>query len=135
MRIDAHGRGRGGREVKADPTQPAPRVDPDAGHPAAQRRRLTAWILLLPGAAWLLVFFVIPTFTLMATSLWDPSGSLLDGYRLTGHWRNYVDAVQFYGPQFWRSFLYAGLATAACVLLGYPLAYAIAFKAGRWMNL
>lgn len=102
---------------------------------ATRRRRLTPWILLLPGAAWLLVFFVIPTFTLTATSLWDPAGSLLDGYRLTGHWKNYVDAVRFYGPQLWRSFEYAGIATAACVILGYPLAYAIAFKAGRWSNL
>ena len=34
-----------------------------------------------------------------------------------------------------RSLVYAGIATVACVLLGYPLAYAIAFKAGRWKNL
>ncbi len=101
----------------------------------ARRSRLTAWILLLPGAAWLFVFFVIPTVTLISTSLWDPSGSLLDGYRLTWHWMNYADAVRFYGRQLWRSFAYAGIATAACVILGYPLAYAIAFKAGRWKNL
>ena len=34
-----------------------------------------------------------------------------------------------------RSFVYAGIATILCLLLGYPLAYAIAFKAGRWRNL
>ncbi|HSG07323.1 MAG TPA: ABC transporter permease [Longimicrobiales bacterium] len=78
---------------------------------------------------------MIPTFTLISTSLWDPSGSILYGYDLTFHWLNYVDAVQAYGPQLWRSFWYAGLATAACVVLGYPLAYAIAFKSGRWKNL
>ena len=31
--------------------------------------------------------------------------------------------------------MYAGIATALCLVLGYVLAYAIAFKAGRWKNL
>jgi spermidine/putrescine transport system permease protein len=102
---------------------------------AHRRRQRTGYLLFLPGALWLLVFFVVPTITLVATSLWDPSGSILDGYRLTWHWRNYVDAVQESGAQFWRSAWYAGAATAACAILGYPLAYAIAFKAGRWKHL
>ena len=34
-----------------------------------------------------------------------------------------------------RSFLYAALATVACLLLAYPLAYWIAFRAGPWRNL
>ena len=34
-----------------------------------------------------------------------------------------------------RSFYYAGSATVIALLIGYPLAYAIAFKAGRWRNL
>lgn len=101
--------------------------------PPARSGRV-AYLLLLPGAAWLLIFFVIPTITLVATSLWDPAGSILDGYRLTFHWPNYSDAVFDYGRQLGRSFWYAGLATVACVVLGYPLAYAIAFKAGRWKN-
>lgn len=99
------------------------------------RRSLSAYALLLPGAAWLLLFFGVPTVTLLSTSLWDPSGSIYSGYELTFHWRNYLYAVEAYGPQLGRSFGYAGLATGACVLLGYPLAYAIAFKAGRWKNL
>ncbi len=40
-----------------------------------------------------------------------------------------------YARPFGRSFWYALLTTAFCLLLGYPLAYAIAFKAGRWKNL
>jgi len=103
--------------------------------PVTRRRRIAPWVLMLPGAAWLLVFFVVPTFTLVATSLWDPSGSIFDGYRFTFHWGNYVDGVRTWGPQLWRSFCYAGIATAACVVLGYPLAYAIAFRSGRWKNL
>jgi len=113
---------------------PAGRPPASDAHASGSSHR-TALFLLLPGAAWLLIFFVIPTVTLLFTSLWDPDGSIYDGYRLTFHWLNYVDAVRTWGPQFWRSFWYAGLATAACILLGFPLAYAIAFKAGRWKNL
>ncbi|GAB2750808.1 ABC transporter permease [Nocardioides pakistanensis] len=106
-----------------------------SGGEEQRKRGLTGYLLLLPGGLWLLVFFAVPLVTLISTSLYDPSGSLLTGYEMTFHWRNYVDAVQDYGPQLWRSFVYAGIATVAAVLLGFPLAYAIAFKAGRWKNL
>ena len=101
-----------------------------------QRRRGPAgYFLLGPGLIWLLLFFIVPFVAMAASSLYDPSGSLAEGYQMTGYWRNYLDAWQEYGPVFLRSFLYAGLATIACMLLGFPLAYAIAFKAGRWKNL
>ena len=99
------------------------------------RRGFAGYLLLLPGALWLLLFFVVPTVTLIATSLYDPSGSLQTGYAMTGHWQNYVDATRDYLPQIVRSFVYAITATVVCIILGYPLAYAIAFKAGRWKNL
>jgi spermidine/putrescine transport system permease protein len=51
------------------------------------------------------------------------------------HWVNYSDALSLYDTQFVRSFVYAGLATLIALLISYPLAYAIAFKAGRWRNL
>jgi spermidine/putrescine transport system permease protein len=63
------------------------------------------------------------------------SGSLEAGWSLTWTFSNYTDAISSYTTQFGRSFLYAGAATVFCLLLGYPLAYAIAFKAGRWQNL
>ena len=100
-----------------------------------QRRGLGGYLLLTPGGLWLTLFFVVPTVTLVATSLYDPSGSLELGYRMTGHVQNYLDSIQGYGPQLIRSLEYSVIATVACVLLGYPLAYAIAFKAGRWKNL
>jgi spermidine/putrescine transport system permease protein len=107
---------------------------PDAGA-AARRRGWSGYLLLAPGALWLVLFFVVPTVTLVATSLYDPTGSLQTGYAMTGHWQNYVDALGDYLPQFGRSLLYALAATLACIVLGFPLAYAIAFKAGRWKNL
>ncbi len=101
----------------------------------APKRGIAGYFLMLPGTLWLALFFVVPTVTLLASSLYDPSGSFTEGYRMTWHWQNYTDAWQEYGGTFLRSFVYAGLATLACLLLGFPLAYAIAFKAGRWRNL
>jgi spermidine/putrescine transport system permease protein len=104
---------------------------------AAQRKRSgrTGYLLLLPDVLWLLVFFVIPTVQLAATSLYDQSGSLDLGYEMTWSFGNYLDALAEYRAHFLRSGLYAGLATLLTLLLGYPLAYAIAFRSGRWRNL
>jgi spermidine/putrescine transport system permease protein len=98
------------------------------------RRRGWGWLLLIPGLLYLAVFFVFPTVQLFFTSLYDPTGSFERGYDMTWHFGNYVDAVQDNWNLFARSFVYAGIATALCLLLGYPLAYAIAFKAGRWKH-
>ena len=98
------------------------------------RRRGWGWLLLVPGMLWLAVFFLFPTVQLFFTSLYDPSGSYEQGYAMTWHVANYADAVKETWNLFARSFLYAGIATAVCLALGYPLAYAIAFKAGRWRN-
>jgi spermidine/putrescine transport system permease protein len=98
------------------------------------KRRGWGWLMLVPGMAWLVVFFLFPTVQLFFTSLYDPNGSYVDGYAMTWHFGNYVSALQDTWNLFLRSFSYAGIATVACLLLGYPLAYAIAFKAGRWKN-
>lgn len=106
----------------------------DVAAPKA-KRKLTGYWLILPGALWLAVFFVIPFYSLISTSLFDPKGSVLTGYDMTWHFSNYVDAIDRYKGQIWRSLWYAGVATALCLVIGYVLAYAIAFKAGRWKNL
>jgi spermidine/putrescine transport system permease protein len=103
--------------------------------PPSRRRSGAGYLLLLPGMLWLVVFFLIPTFQLAATSLYDPNGSLETGYAMTGSVSNYWHALSTYQPQFLRSFAYAAVATALALLLACPLAYAIAFKAGRWRNL
>ena len=108
-----------------------------AAPPAAEvrKRGWAGYLLLAPGTVWLLVFFLIPTGTLLISSFYDPSGSLVDGYTLTWHIANYTDTIQEYAGTFGRSLVYALVATIACIVLGYPLAYAIAFKSGRWKNL
>jgi spermidine/putrescine transport system permease protein len=98
------------------------------------RRRRYGWLLLVPGMLWLVVFFLLPTVQLFFTSLYDPSGSYEFGYAMTWRFQNYADAVRDNWDLFVRSFLYAGITTAVCLLLAYPLAYAIAFKSGRWKN-
>jgi spermidine/putrescine transport system permease protein len=100
-----------------------------------RKRGWTGYLLLAPGGLWLVAFFLVPTITLLVSSLYDPSGSLIDGYTLTGRIANYTEGIREYADTFGRSLAYALAATAACVVLGYPLAYAIAFKAGRWKNL
>ena len=113
---------------------PAPAETTGKGDEDPRRRGLVGYLLLFPGGAWLALFFIVPTVTLVSTSLYDPAGSLATGYQMTGYWQNYTQALSDYSPQLVRSFLYALAATGACVLLGFPLAYAIAFKAGRWKN-
>lgn len=98
-------------------------------------RKLTGYWLILPGALWLGLFFLIPFYSLIATSLYDPSGSVLTGYDMTWHIANFADAISDYWRQLLRSLWYAGLATLFCLVIGYVLAYAIAFKSGRWKNL
>jgi spermidine/putrescine transport system permease protein len=110
-------------------------VTPDAPAPERRRSGRTGYLLLLPAMVWLALFFIVPMVSLASTSLYDPTGSLETGYAMTGHVGNYVAVLEDYAVQFGRSLLYAGMATVFCILLGYPLAYAIAFKAGRWKNL
>ncbi len=116
-------------------TSPPPAPDAAPVDGAKARRKGWGWLLLVPGMAWLCVFFLFPAVQLFFTSLYDPSGSFVDGYAMTWHFANYVDALRDTWNLFLRSFTYAGIATVVCLLLGYPLAYAIAFKAGRWQHL
>jgi spermidine/putrescine transport system permease protein len=91
------------------------------------------YLLLLPGMAWLLIFFVTPLFTLASTSLQE--GTIGTGFELTWRWQNYTEALSRFRAQYFRSFRYAGTATLLALVISYPLAYTIAFKAGRWKNL
>jgi spermidine/putrescine transport system permease protein len=109
-----------------------PFVSPAAAA-AAKRRRRVPFLLLLPGAVWLILFYFIPLVQLVITSL--QSGSLETGYELTWEWSNYAALFTTYRDHFIRSMAFAGAATLLCLLIGYPMAYAIAFRAGRFKNL
>jgi spermidine/putrescine transport system permease protein len=104
-----------------------------AGVVRGRRRRLAPYLLLAPGMAWLVVFFIVPMYYLATTSL--QHGSLEIGYTFSWAWSNYADAITTYHTQFLRSLEYAGIATAIALVVSYPLAYWIAFRGGRWKNL
>jgi spermidine/putrescine transport system permease protein len=97
-----------------------------------KRRNWVPYALLLPGMAWLFIFFVLPTISLASQSL--QTGDIDNGYVLTWHVQTYVDALSRFWPQLVRSLVYAGLATFFALLLGYPLAWFIAHRSGRWKN-
>ena len=98
-------------------------------------RRWLPYALIAPAALWLLLFFVVPFYSLLANILFDPKGDNLTGYRVTYHFGNFTHVLSTYGAHMWRSLWWATISTALCLVLGYVLAYTIAFKAGRWKNL
>jgi spermidine/putrescine transport system permease protein len=98
-----------------------------------RNRNLTPYLLLAPGLLYLGLFFVVPLGFLAYQSL--ESGNFDVGYAFTWAWGNYWDAIRNYRGHFIRSLEYAGIATVLALLFGYPLAYWIAFRGGRWKNL
>jgi spermidine/putrescine transport system permease protein len=100
--------------------------------PRRTRLSYTPYLLLLPGMAWLVVFFVVPMLSLASQSL--QTGNVETGYSLTWHFQTYADALSQFWAHFTRSIVFAGSATVLTLLLAYPLAYFIAQKVGRWKN-
>jgi spermidine/putrescine transport system permease protein len=94
--------------------------------------RLTPYVLLAPGLAWLALFFLVPLAFLAYQSL---QSGVFPNFEFTWEFSNFSDALSDYREQFLRSFLYAGIATVVSLLLAYPLVYWIAFRSGPWRNL
>jgi spermidine/putrescine transport system permease protein len=95
-------------------------------------RSVTPLLLLLPGTAWLVVFFVVPMAFMLLISL--QQGTFDTGYRLTWNFGIYPEVVGQYWELYWRSALFALAATALTLAIGYPVAYTIAFRGGRLKN-
>jgi spermidine/putrescine transport system permease protein len=101
-----------------------------------QRSRIAPYLMILPALAYLAVFFVVPFFSLARTSLSASGGSVfMPTLSFAWDFGNYLEAFTRYQDQILRSFIYAVTATVLCVVLAFPLAYVIAFKAGRFKNL
>jgi spermidine/putrescine transport system permease protein len=97
-----------------------------------RHRGLTPYLLLAPGILWLGIFFVVPLGFLAYESL---QSGLFPDFHFTWEFSNFSDSLSGYHEQLVRSFFYAGIATVASLVLAYPLAYWIAFRAGPWRNL
>jgi len=101
-----------------------------------QRSKIAPYLMILPAMAYLAVFYVVPFVSLLRTSLSTMGGSVyLPKLTFAWHFSNYSQALSEYRDQILRSFGYALAATVLCLLLAFPLAYVIAFKAGRYKNL
>jgi spermidine/putrescine transport system permease protein len=98
-----------------------------------RRRQLLPWLFLGPGLLWLIVFFAIPLINQLNVSL--QSGDAETGYSFTWNFSVYTNAISDYSTQFLRSIGYSATATILCLIIGFPLAYFTAFKAGRFKNL
>ncbi|WP_426595895.1 ABC transporter permease [Cellulomonas sp. McL0617] len=110
-----------GEGVATGPAAPAPRT---------RTRSRTHWLLLGPGLLYLGLLFVVPVGALLVTSLYVPvPGGDLGQYQPALHWQNYVDAMSQFWPVMLRSFWFAFVATVATLVIGYPMAYAIAIRA------
>ena len=99
-------------------------------------RRAIPYLLMAPGLLWLILFFVIPNLQMLLFSLSE--GTLRTGFRTPPDvfdWENFTGGLSQFSDNFRNSIVYGGLATTLCFVIGYPLAYSIAFKGGRWKNL
>ncbi len=97
-----------------------------------RRRQLLPYLFLVPGLLWLIIFFLIPLLNQSYVSLQSGDSEL--GYSFSWNFSTYSDAISNYHEQFIRSFIFAGAATIIDLIIAFPLAYFIAFKAGRWRN-
>ena len=86
------------------------------------RRWFTPWLLIAPGGLWLLIFFILPLFSLGRLSLED------------GGLSNYSTVISDNSTVIIRTFVYATISTVAAIVIGYPLAYVIATKGGKYKN-
>lgn len=93
------------------------------------RRKLTPYLLALPGWAWLALFFIVPIAGMVSLSL--TSGNIITGFHQTFNIGNYTEALHLYSEQLFRSLFYGLSATLIAIAIGYPAAYWIAFKGGK----
>ena len=99
-----------------------------------------------PGTIYLLLFFLFPFYVILAVTFgsvdpilrqpvpaWNPldwSGSII-GFTFS----NISHSDGLYQAAFVHTFLYVGLATVLCLVIGYPFAYFLARRSGRFKGL
>jgi ABC-type spermidine/putrescine transport system permease subunit I len=102
--------------------------------------------LALPATLFLLVFFLFPFYVVLSVAFggvdnilrlpvpaWNPT-SWNTGV-LTYTISNVTHTDGLYHAALLRTFLYVGVATLLCLVIGYPFAYFLARHAGRWRGL
>jgi spermidine/putrescine transport system permease protein len=110
--------------------QTAPRSGPGL---RGRLGRALPYLLLAPGLLWLTVFYVLPAIQMFTYSI--STGSVETGYTIDLSGGAYVTALTEFSKQFINSILYGGIATILTLCIGFPVAYTIAFRGGRYKNL
>jgi len=89
--------------------------------------------LLAPVTIWLGLFFLVPLLLILAYSF--GTSGVYGGITLGFNPGNYLRVFDpLYLEIIVRTFVIALINTFLCLVLGYPLAYFIALKGGRWKN-
>jgi spermidine/putrescine transport system permease protein len=94
---------------------------------------LIPYLFLVPGGLWLIVFFLVPILTMASVALQE--GTLGTGFRLTFNFGIFPEAIVRWDTQLIRSLEYGLIVTVLTLLIGYPMAYTIAFKGGRYKSI
>ncbi len=113
----------------------APPVATDTARPAgASRLRsgLLTGVLLLPASFWYFVLLLLPLLIVIVFSFGVRARN--GGYAPEFVLDNYRNAIDGAGP-FILSLQLAIMGTIGCLLIGLPLAYFLATRAGRWKGL
>jgi spermidine/putrescine transport system permease protein len=113
----------------------APTARPAPRGPTLRARfgRAVPYLLLAPGLLWLLLFYVIPAVQMFTYSI--STGTLETGFTMTFGADAYATAINRFGGQFLNSIVFGGIATILTLMIGFPVAYTIAFRGGRYKNL
>lgn len=86
--------------------------------------------IAVPPVGWLLLFFLVPMAVIWAYSFGENTGpTTID---LTGTFANYFRSLEpLYLGIFWKSIIVAAVTTLLCLVVGFPVALAIAFASPR----
>lgn len=96
-----------------------------AASPPRQSPSIAAWLLVAPLLAWVLAFVVAPALIMLVYSFCERG--TLGGVVFRFTWQNYAAVADpTYLAIVGRSVLFALLTTAACLVIGYPVAYRVA---------
>jgi spermidine/putrescine transport system permease protein len=86
--------------------------------------------IAVPPVGWLLLFFLVPLAVIWAYSFGENTGPVT--IDLTGTFANYMRALEpLYLGIFWKSIIVAAVTTLLCLVVGFPVALAIAFASPR----
>lgn len=96
-----------------------------------RKKRWTEWAISAPSILWLTVFFVIPTFLVVAISFHPaaPDGGIGREWTLQT-WRHISNPN--YPAIVWRTLWISAATTLGCVVLALPCAFAIARMHKKW---